>query len=206
MARPSKSEKEQKEFLNQLSVEQLQEVAALFGISELPENATQEEIIKIFLAAKRNDLNIAPKVELPNGQNMECPKGYAIVTISPKSGNEWGKKSRTAFFLCSQGDTVVGRRGEPVAIKEKFLEVLRNAVKKEIEWDQNRSKNEEGICTIERYVYEEDFHIHAHNPDIEALAAAEKDLIEGAKKFQAAKRQKDILLGGLMAQLTGIKD
>lgn len=203
MARPTKNEQEQKELFASLSDDGLDEIAKFMG-AKFEETFTREDKIKALVDAKRKDITVAPVVKLPDGKEIDCPKGYAVIQIIPKTGQEWGAKSRETFFLAVQGDTCVGRRGVAVRIKEKYLEVLKNAVR--IEYDQEEIEKTLGVRSpqlVERKVFAEDYQIIAHNPDLETLEKAERTLIEKSEQIQKAKAQQELLKGTLFDKLTG---
>lgn len=172
-------EDSQEEFLKSLDAPGLREVAELFGITDIPDGASRNVIIERI--KKRNTVKVqyAKSVELPDGETVECPVGYAIVRISLKNSQEFSTKSRETFFLNCQGHNVVGRRGVPVCLHEKFLGVLKDAVEEHGRWvespDWNKNK-------LEKYlVYSEDYAVLYHNPDLEAAKRAEEELIANAK-------------------------
>jgi len=171
-------EESQDEFLKGLEAPALREVAELFGINDIPEGASRNVIIERI--KKRNTVKVqyAKSVELPDGEVIECPVGYAIVRISLKNSQEFSTKSRETFFLNCQGHNVVGRRGVPVCLHEKFLGVLKDAVEEHGRWVESPDWKQN---KLEKYlVYSEDYAVLHHNPDTEAAARAEKELVANA--------------------------
>lgn len=178
----------QDEFLKGLDVSGLREVADLFGIKDLPEGASRNVIIDRI--KKRNTVKVqyAKTVELPDGEQVECPVGYAIVRISLKNSQEFSTKSRETFFLNCQGHNVVGRRGVPVCLHEKFLGVLKDAVEQHGRWIESSDWNKNKLETY--LVYSEDYTVLYHNPDTEAAKRAEEELVANARADADDRRLK----------------
>jgi len=183
--------KDQTEFLASIPTEALPEVAAAFGVPEdkIPEDATREQLIELIQAAKRHDISVAKSI-MQDGKPMDCPVGYAIIRVTPKNGQEWGKRSKEVFFAAMNGSALVGRRGIPVLIPEKYLACFTDAVRKVYDQDQESLKvdyNRNGANLVESQEYAEDFSILAHAPDLEAAKAKEADLKAGSVKFLKKK-------------------
>lgn len=209
MARPSKKLNEQLEALKGFTDDQLIEIAPMFGVDPdlLVDGITRDQVVDLIRKAKlTKTVQIAQSAALPNGDLIECPVGYAIIEIVPKHGLEWGKKSRETFWLNSHGEILLGKRGVPHKVKERFLEVLRNAVEHQLEQVDAGDPAREIPARYEtRLRFAEDFKVLAHNPDLEAFAKAEKELQEGAAEYQRAKKQKEMLEKNFLTNLTGIR-
>ena len=125
MAKQTKTE--QLDAFKDFTDEQLDQVAKFIIGRDFEEGLTREDKLKELIAAKRKDTTVAKSVAVVNGQEIECPKGFAVVTIHPKNGSEWGEKSREVYFAHIHGETLVAQRGVPTRIKEKFYHQLKNS-------------------------------------------------------------------------------
>jgi len=193
MARQKNIETEstQEEFLAGLDFDQVKMVAKqLFNVKDPEKFATKEDLIE-FIKSERSTVKVdyAKTVELPDGQKLECPVGHAIVRFAPKSGSEWGPKSRETFVLNCHGDFIVGKRGVPVVIREKFLSLVRDAVV--FEYTQPPGKAEDGESPkplLETRIPAEEMQVLFHNPDHAALKAVEEEIKRNSELLMAEKR------------------
>jgi len=183
--------KDQTEFLASIPTEALPEVAGAFGVPEdkIPEDATREQLIQLIQAAKRHDISIA-KAVMHDGKPLDCPIGYAIIRVTPKNDASWGKRSKEVFFVAMNGSALVGRRGIPVVIPEKYLSCFTDAVRNVYDQDQESLKvdyNRNGANLVESQEYAEDFSILAHAPDLDAARLKEEELKANSVKFLKKK-------------------
>lgn len=193
-AEEAKNRKDQEELFATIPTEHLPQIAAVFGLTEeqIPEKASREELIELIRKAKRHDIQIAKTVAV-DGKDMDCPVGHMIIRVTPKNGQEWGKRSKEFFFVAMNGVACVGKRGVPVVMPEKYKSCFTDAVRKVYDQDQESLKvdyNRNGASLIVTEEYAEDFTILFHNPDKEEAERVQKDLEEGAAKFQKAKAAK----------------
>jgi len=205
MARPSKNDQNQKDFLSAASDDTLAEIAAIFNV-EFPEDISREDKVKLIASAKKKNTEFAQQIKLEDGVTMDCPKGHAIVQIDPPQGIEWGQVSRATFMLAVNGELCVGRRGVPVCIKEKYLEVLKNAVRivrEQSPADIGDPSRDIPWKITSRKEHAENFRVLAHNPDHDALEKAERELVAGAERRARAKLQQETLKDTLFDKLTG---
>jgi hypothetical protein len=194
-AEEAKNRKDQAELLASVPTETLPEVAALFGIHEdqIPENATREQLIELIKKAQRHDIQVAKTVAY-DGKDTEVPVGFALIRVTPKNGQEWGKKTKEFFFAAMNGVAIVGKRGVPVLIPERYLSCFTDAKKKVYEQDQESLKvdyNRNGASLIETEEYAEDFAILFHNPDVEAEKRKQEELKANSELFQREKKARE---------------
>lgn len=181
--------KDQSELFKDSSVEQLREMAVFFGIDEskIAEDATKEQLVELLQAAKRHEVQVAKTIRTPDGKEFTCPPGHMVIKVTPKSGQEWGKKSREIFFFGLQGVSLVGKRGEFVVVPDKYRSCWRDAIRIEYETPLTPGIGPDGELTqpkmTAREVYAEDV-LEAHwNRDEEAERAVEEELKANSKKY-----------------------
>lgn len=198
-----KNKEAQKELFADASVEALLEIAAYFGVpeSKIPENPTKEQVIELLAAAKRHEIQVAKTVKF-EGKDIECPIGHMVIKVTPKNGIEWGNKSKEAFFFCVQGDVIVGKRGVPQVVHEKYKSAWSDAVRYEYEMDGVPNPHGDPPKMVKREVFAEDVQIIHHNPDLEAAKKAEEDLIEGSRLFQAEKKAEKLAKAAFYGNFT----
>ncbi len=202
MAKQTKTE--QLDAFKDFTDEQLDQVAKFIIGRDFEEGLTREDKLKELIAAKRKDTTVAKSVAVVNGQEIECPKGFAVVTIHPKNGSEWGEKSREVYFAHIHGETLVAQRGVPTRIKEKFYHQLKNST-----WEERTQSTQAdpargvaGSISVRRLGVET-FDVHAFNPDLEEAERVERELKENAAATQKAKKQQQIIKDTLLNTLTG---
>lgn len=193
-AEEAKNRKDQEELFATIPTEHLPQIAAVFGLAEdqIPEKASREELIELIRAAKRHDIQVAKTVSV-EGKDMDCPVGHMIIRVTPKNGQDWGKRSKEFFFVAMNGVACVGKRGVPVCMPEKYLTCFKDAVRKVYDQDQESLKvdyNRNGASLIVSEEYAEDFTVLFHNPDKVEAARIEQELIDGSVKFLKAKAAK----------------
>lgn len=199
MARPSKVEQDKKQ-LDTFSDEALNEVARFLGV-ELDESLDKEQKIAVLIKAKTATKVTLAKIVGEDGKEIDCPVGYAIIKVHPKSGDGYGEWSRETLFMNVQGDVCVLRRGVPVRVKEKFLYLLRNTSWTEV------VQTDPGIEGIRpgklehRKVQSETFDLLAHNPDVELAERTERDLVARAEEYQKTKRSNELLKASILNSL-----
>ena len=205
----AKNKADQEDLVKGLNEDNLREVLQLFGVREdkIPEDATKEQLVELLRAAQRHDIAIAQKVKSPDGKEFDCPPGHMIIKVTPKSGIEWGSKTKSFAFFAVQGQPIVVRRGETVVIPDKYRSAWRDAVRTEYE-DQAGAMPTVGpdgnflpLKLVGREVYAEDVQELHWNRDFEAEEAVERDLKEGAERMQKERKAAAALKSALINQV-----
>ena len=88
MAKQTKTE--QLDAFKDFTDEQLDQVAKFIIGRDFEEGLTREDKLKELIAAKRKDTTVAKFSRCKRSREIECPKGFAVVTIHPKNGSEMG--------------------------------------------------------------------------------------------------------------------
>lgn len=185
----TKNKEDQKELFANASIEGLREIAAYFGVHEdkIPEDATREQLIELLEAAKRHEIQIAKQVSY-NGKELECPVGHMVIKVTPKNGFDAGNKNREVFFFAVQGQCIVGKRGVPLVVHEKYRSAWRDAIRYEYEMNGEPNPNFDPKPMVRTERFAEDVQEIFHNPDLEEAKRIEEELIAGSVKFQADKK------------------
>lgn len=199
------NQKDQKELFASSSLEALREIASFMGLkdSQIPADATKEELVALLEGLKRNEIQVAKTVK-HDGKEYVCPVGSMVIRVTPKSGGEeYGAKTKEAFFFAVQGECIVGRRGEVVVLPDKYESAWKDAVKTEYD-DGEPGILEDGRTPKRRERREvpaEDVTIYVHNPDHAARKWQEEQLIENSKKNLLEKTAaKNLGLADLLRQ------
>lgn len=174
-------------------------MAGYFGIRDIKDDETEEQILNRIKNKDTIEVQYAKSVKLPDGAQMECPVGYAIVRIAPKASSEFNAKSKVTFFLNCQGHHVVGQRGVPVLLHEKFLSVLNLAVESQYTQREGRDPTTGLQYPMEEHkVFSEEFSVLYHNPDLEEAKRVEDELKANSAEFMKQKRAAKAARAGLI--------
>lgn len=208
-AAKTKNKQDQDELFKNLPDEALVEVLELFGVHEnkIPKDATRDQLLELIAAAKRHDIAVAQTVKTPDGKEFDCKPGHMVIKVTPKAGQEWGVKSRALAFFAVQGQACVVERGKVVVIPDRYRSAWQDAVR--IEYDDQENATPmvapDGSLRppklVGREVFSEDVQVLFWNRDFEAEAAVEKDLIEGAKRFQEQRKAAIALKSAITGQI-----
>ncbi|SRR6478609_3033037 len=203
---------DQEEFLKSIPDDALPEVMQLFGVprDKIEAAANREEMLELIRAVKRNDIVVAKTVSTPDGKTYECPPGHMVIKVTPKSGIEWGKKTKSFAYFAVQGQSLVVKRGETVVVSDKYRSAWRDAIRTEYE-------EQDGLPIVQpdgslvakppaaRDVFSEDVAELYWNRDLEAEKAVEQDLKDGAKRFQDQKKAAAALQSAVIGNILGMK-
>jgi hypothetical protein len=201
--------KQDDELFKNLGNDALVEFVQFLGVKEdkIPKDATREQLIELIHAAQRKDIAVAQAIKTPDGKEYDCPPGHMVIKVTPKAGQEWGVKSRALAFFAVQGQACVVERGKVVVIPDRYRSAWQDAVRIEYDDQENATPTvaPDGSLRppklVGREVFSEDVQVLFWNRDYEAEAAVEKDLIEGAKKFQEQRKAAIALKSAITGQI-----
>ena len=211
-AKTVEHKQDQEEFLKSIPDDALPEVMQLFGVpkDKIEAVTTRDEMLDLIRAAKRNDIAVAKTISTPDGKTYECPPGHMVIKVTPKSGIEWGKKTKAVAYFCVQGNSLVVKRGETVVVPDKYRSAWRDAVRTEYEEQDgipmlsaDGSYVSKPVAT--REVFAEDVQELYWNRDVEAEKRVEQDLIDGAKRFQDERKAAAALKAAIIGNVVGMK-
>lgn len=209
--KPAKQE-EHEDFLKNIPDEALPEVMQLFGVPQekIAEGMKREEMLELLRAAKRQDIAVSKTISTPDGKSYECPPGHMVIKVTPKSGIEWGKRTKSFAYFAVQGQSLVVKRGSTEVVPDKYRSAWRDAVRTEYDEQDGlpilgADGQYKAAPVTSREVMAEDVQELYWNRDLEAEKRAEEELKAGAKQYQDEQKAAKALKAAIIGNVVGMK-